>query len=78
MFLISCEKYEHAVSIAQDRNLKRTEWLYVPWEPKRLRSEKLVGRHNVPKEKLIGFFSNEEIEEISLFTMEKDDARRIL
>lgn len=63
--LISAETRKHAEEMARERNLKPTEWVYVPWNDGRRRHEILLGRSIKSLDELVGYFSDFEILRLS-------------
>lgn len=66
MYLISALTSLHAGIMAQENNLKHNEYVFIPYNAN-VRDKLLIGRRGIPKEKLIGDFTEEEI---AMLTME--------
>lgn len=73
LYLISAERLEIAKSIAREMNLKSNQWRYIPFDDK-YRFKKLAG-HRTKKENLIGYFSKEEINYLTAWTIGLDLAK---
>lgn len=59
-YLISASDPAEAREMADQKNIPWDHCIYVPKNPG-YRWDKIVGRHNLPKDNLIGSFSEEEL-----------------
>lgn len=72
IWFISASSYEEALNIAKEKNFKPRTWKYVPID-KKLRFMAISGFHGIPKENLIGTFSEEEILYLTIESPQKDE-----
>lgn len=61
--LISAKNLAEASAMARKRNLKFTDWVYIPWDTEgreKERKKSLMGQRVSSPEELIGFFTEKE------------------